>query len=100
MNTPDMAAYLLERIAEDEQVARYHYTAAEPHIARHDPARVIAECEAIRRVVELWEATSVPGVSDVDWDQGQHAGLDDAVRLLVRVYAARPDFPPEWDVPR
>lgn len=34
------------------------------HIARHDPARVLAECEVKRRIVELHSST---GVSNVEW---------------------------------
>jgi hypothetical protein len=73
----DLATWLLDRIAEDEAVAReaqgrsaYGYidTAFEEavdlalgegarevalaHIARHDPARVLAECKSKRRIVE------------------------------------------------
>jgi len=55
---------------------------------------VIAECTARRQVVELWRATRVPGVGEVD--NGVHAGLGAAAQRLVRVYANRSDFPPEW----
>ena len=63
--TLTLADFLLARIAEDEEVAQaaasavgrplidYHLDLAEArHIARWDPARVLAECEAKRRIVE------------------------------------------------
>jgi hypothetical protein len=33
-------------------VAEAHSWRAAPHIAHHDPARVLAECAALRRIVE------------------------------------------------
>jgi len=91
-----MAAYLLERIAEDEQVARYHYTAALLHTARHDPARVLAECEAKRRVVQL--CRDAPELDD--WVTTALA--EEVLLHLVQVYTDRADFPSEWlpEVPR
>jgi len=66
------------------------YTAALPHIARHDPARVIAECEAKRRVVRL--CLEVLALGD-----GAATDLaEEALQHLVQAYADRPDFPPEW----
>jgi len=49
------------------------------HIARFDPARVLAECEAKRRIVGL---ISSPGPQ--------------ALRLLALPYADHPDYLPEW----
>jgi len=89
MSTPDIAAYLMERIAEDERIARYHYTAAEPHIARDDPAQVIAECEARRTAVQhcQWVRDNYsPGA----WM------AEEVLQHFVQAYRDRPDFPPEW----
>ena len=128
MSTPDMAAYLLERIAEDEQAARgavsdrpgswvqgdndapgwdrdlvyYHsdwsgwtqfdYESMAAHVARHDPARVIAECEAKRMVVQRCQ-----WVRDHSYAYWGPVGLaEEVLQHLVRVYAGRLDFPPEW----
>lgn len=55
------------------------------HIARHDPARVLAECEAKRRMVEM-----IPGMP-ADWDD-----RDYLLRLLALPYADHPDYDPEW----
>ena len=151
MNTPDMAAYLLERYTEDEKVARAacarddvaehwqwvgaatdqavpvrdleeavgehplslrsvekthpglirplptfvlwrvnEYTAALPHIARHDPGRVIAECEAKRRVTRHCLEVLALG------DGGGIDLAEEVLQHLVQVYADRSDFPPEW----
>ena len=129
MSMPDMAAYLLERIAEDEQAAwgavsdrpgswvqgdndapgwdrdlvyyhsdwsgwtQFDYESMAAHVARHDPARVIAECEAKRRVVEHCQEVLLHHVHG-DWDATDLAR--EALQHLVRVYAGRLDYPPEW----
>jgi len=49
------------------------------HIARHDPARVLAECEAKRLLIER--------VGNPDW-----AGF----RILALPYADHPGYRPEW----
>lgn len=64
------------------------------HIARWDPARILAECEAKRRLVEH--------VQD-QWDQpyGEPEPFlpiewTDVLKLLAQPYADHPDFRPEW----
>lgn len=55
------------------------------HIARHDPARVLAECAAKRAIVD--EATN------------QHTGgieFDGVLRALASIYADHPDFDERW----
>lgn len=75
------------------------------HVARHDPARVLLECEAKRRIVELHtpahECTE-PG----DGFAGVFGSMDGSrlaecstLRLLASVYADHPDYPEcreEW----
>jgi hypothetical protein len=95
-----MAAYLLERIAEDERVAREavpehpgpwypgdHSDAAVVHVARWDPDRVLIECEAKRRIVERCQSVLTQGAMDL---------AEEVLQRLVQVYAERPDFPLEW----
>jgi len=54
------------------------------HIARHDPARVLAECEAKRRIVELF-----PSPAPVDsWDEAGERVLE----MLALPYADHPDY--------
>ena len=84
------------------------------HIARHDPARVLAECEAKRRIVEneRWrpwppamECAGHPGPfmphgdygEDYCFAAGPHQdGLNENLRALAAVYADHPDYDQEW----
>jgi hypothetical protein len=110
----DLAAWLLDRIAEDEAAARasggewsnglpatihpdptvYRTVVAGPrhvcgsilaadaeHIARWDPARVLTECDAKRRIIAL-------GDKDSDWS--------DVLALLALPYADAPGWREEW----
>lgn len=55
------------------------------HIARHHPARVLAEVEAKRRIV------------DETWGGPDHQDMwDHHVRLLALPYADHPDYREEW----
>lgn len=54
------------------------------HIARHDPARVLAECEAKRRIVE-WASD---GEGEFHWST--------VLAPLAAVYADHPDYREEW----
>lgn len=65
------------------------------HIVRHDPARVLAECEAKRQVVKQYQSFVA---SDVGMlvkvaicDQ-----LEEVLCLLAHPYADHPGFRPEW----
>lgn len=74
------------------------------HIARHDPARVLAEVEAKRRVVDecaYWEGkvqeaaadpTAIPYPSLADRYEVARAVL----RALGTAYADHPEFREEW----
>lgn len=54
-----------------------------------DPARVLAECEAKRRIVEAADNVVEP-------DSGRRLALEFVVRQLASVYADHPDFNPSW----
>lgn len=58
------------------------------HIARHDPARVLAECEAKRRIVERCSA--------VDYAMPSHHLAHGILADLALPYADHPDYRPEW----
>ena len=124
----DLAAFLLARIAEDEAAARVAVadsglidaakradTAAQgraadcAHIARHDPARVLAECAAKRRIVEdhrSFDANDWPhnrprlictrcyDGDNVFGDEAMYPCL--TLRALAQPYADHPDFAEEW----
>jgi hypothetical protein len=71
-----------------------------PHIARHDPARVLADCEAKRRIVEHWKSTvewaEDPGCDSPDRYHMVAAGLYEAMRHLAEPFADHPDYREEW----
>jgi len=91
--------FLMARIAEDEEAARaaMQASAQMAHIALHDPARVLAECEAKRRIVDfaLMEAT---GTATRQLDAGELPERTEwvAVAALAEVYADHPDYREEW----
>lgn len=118
----DLTDFLLERIAEDEEYARaaasassrewlarsYRVVTADlfevgelavptsAHVARHDPARVLAECEAKRRIVELHNVGdhTCQGPEHATWAPDCHT-----LRALALPYADHPDHPDyreEW----
>ena len=120
---PDLDQFLLARIAEDKRIAadaasasgREEWepddeTAAPPHaaehVARHDPARVLAECNAKRRLVmacrdsrpDLHFLGARPnGMADfplTPTDQHQLAAL--TLALLALPYSEHHDYRPEW----
>jgi hypothetical protein len=72
--------------------------AAPAHIARHDPARVLAEVEAKRRIVHIH--------SEYDHGCPEHDGCDGftflsagpcfTLRLLALPWAGHPDYREEW----
>lgn len=96
--------FLRARFDEDEAPARaadaglgnvlnqveYSDSAAEAderHIARHDPARVLREVEAKRRVVDRYSWLREHGdTGDMAW----------VLPLLAAAYADHPDYRPEW----
>jgi hypothetical protein len=126
-----LADWLLAQIAEDEAVARAANASLSDldcwaavgsdaiairkyevgaHIARHDPARVLAECASKRRIVELHPHTErviAEGYIGAnagfgcevchDWD-GVTEGLGncDTLRALAQPYADRPGWQEGW----
>lgn len=82
----------------DRQIAEAVFGAR--HIARHDPARVLAECEAKRAIAELHEDL-------LDEDQGGNLRSDgcyscdapwpcSTLRALALPYADHPDYDEDW----
>lgn len=101
-----LVEFLRTRLDEDEAAARAWLPfgnpdeAARNHIARHDPARVLAEVEAKRRI--LYEHRD-DGYGDC-LGCGMNAleemcrEIDDCPTLLAlaAVYATHPDYQAEW----
>lgn len=116
VSSPTLAEFLLARLAETEQVARSAQT--EPlsgevcqlwevqdwveldievlaHVNRHDPARVLAEVAAQRRIIAAYGEACVNPSGEMR-DYGHEEGLEEAMRLLALPHAAHPDYRPEW----
>lgn len=67
------------------------------HIARHDPARVLAEVAAKRAVIEQYEHKQQSMA--LYPNQGNANGLmafDEVLRLLAAVYADHADYRSDW----
>jgi hypothetical protein len=83
-------------------VTRFTLDRDAAHIARFDPAWVLAEVEAKRQIVA--EAREI--VDDPEKDWGDVDSLDDhhvqafafTFRALASVYRDHPDFDPAWEV--
>jgi hypothetical protein len=117
-HTVTLADWLLERIADDETDAKtaaggrpdwvwtdiavgtYHLHAA--HIRRHDPARVLAECDAKRRIVyaaqRVQETLERRRSKATDAVNGHVIAYRDVVKCLALPYADHADYKPEWRV--
>jgi hypothetical protein len=117
--------FLLARIAEDKRVAtnaagaegREEWSTnvvgdgpagprSAEHIARHDPARVLAECSAKRGIVlacrdarpeTAFVGTHPPGMADFPATaRGQHQLAALTLAFLALPYAGHPHYRPEW----
>lgn len=63
------------------------------HIARHDPARVLAECKAKRAIVYLHRIGDDP----CDAHDANYGSIPcDTILTLAAIYRDHPDFDPEW----
>lgn len=109
----NLADFLLARIAEDETAARAalqrgstvydwavlrdrHFILADSHhIPRWKPARVIAECDAKRRIVTD-VGVVVLDPFGVQWPEGYKEALEHTLRLLALPYADHPDYDEAW----
>jgi hypothetical protein len=67
------------------------------HIARHDPARVLAEVDAKRRILNEFTMIELPARSSGDTAAvGAFVKMQAVLRLLALPYADHPDYRPEW----
>lgn len=106
MSNVTLTDFLLARIAEDEEVAQPGGLSEDSN-AWHAPdgawypSRVLAECEAKRRIIEMHPQTR-QYVDDRTLGDGEprivDLGLDLPAELLVlaSVYADHPDYRQEW----
>lgn len=65
------------------------------HIAEWDPARVLREIDAKRKLLAEWKLADAEGKYP-DFMGGYSSGLDYAVQLAAVAYADRPGYDPEW----
>ncbi|MFE5090618.1 DUF6221 family protein [Streptomyces sp. NPDC056638] len=120
----DLVQFLRDRLDEDEQAARRvksswrqigetgvivasdgeraeecangNWTGIAEHIVRHDPARIMAEVEAKRRILRAHEKWC-EGRCEAKYPEG---GFDAAhfwsIKSLATVYADHPDYRDTW----
>jgi Family of unknown function (DUF6221) len=77
------------------------------HIARHDPARVLREVEAKRKILDLWHnpakvehlpegAHEGRDPDEIMRDVAVAEAIDEIVRTLAAVYSDHPDYDEAW----
>ncbi len=123
---PNLDEFLLARIAEDKRVAADaamatarekwsvgdppasgpQHTKAAEHVTRHDPARILIECAAKRRLVMACRdigpdmaflGTRPRGMPDFPLSpSNQHQLAAVTLALLALPYADHHDYQPEW----
>lgn len=96
----DLAEWLLEQVARDENAAR-----ALPHAvggleSRFSPAKLIADCDAKRRIIEEYrkEAWVMEQGHRTGWTEGGQAARESVLRFLALPYADRVGYRTEWRV--
>lgn len=96
----ELIPFLRARLDEDERAANAWLPLGNPtaaqrdHIARHDPARVLADVAAKREILRLAEIYADEQFPN--HDGGYADGMADAVALLAASYADHPDYREEW----
>jgi uncharacterized protein DUF6221 len=98
----ELVNWLLKQVAMDEQTARAMPHAIEHLESRWSPVRLIARCEATRKVVKLYTNAqhavrqgSVSSRNEVQ-DEAAEDVLAAAVRTLAEPYADKPGYQESW----
>lgn len=101
-----LAEFLRARLDEDEAVARAADVpitrgpmplAARQHCSRHAPARVLAEVDAKRFVVDTLRSYEPSDEWDTEPDMGKRKNnAAGALRRMALPYADHPDYDEEW----
>jgi Family of unknown function (DUF6221) len=107
-----LAEFLAARLNEDAAVARgapgdWHVTGVgvitgSPgialHVARWNPARVLREVDAKRRILAAYSEHADLDIADPEpeYAYGHAGGLGVAVRHLAAAYSDHPDYDPAW----
>lgn len=68
------------------------------HVALHDPAEVMRDIAAKRKILDLYEENAHNDNDDdpYEWATGRAQGLGEVVRLLTQQFADHPDFDEQW----
>lgn len=61
------------------------------HIARHDPARVLADCKAKREILERF-------TPEYGMGNGYSLAAEQAIHALAKGYAEHPYYDPDWSL--
>lgn len=91
----DLPAFVLNGVEVDDPRAL-------PHIAINDPAYVLADVDAKRRLIAEYEAAEARVHDDdqrpegQEWNLGRRQALWQALRLLALPDASHPDYRSEW----
>jgi len=97
----ELVGFLEARISEDEARARRWFAEWGERggvidlVLTPGPARVLAECEAKRAIIEVARETAE---DEGEYDGWRRLALE-PVQALASVYAGHPDFDPEWRLP-
>jgi hypothetical protein len=70
--------------------SRYPTVEQASHIARHNPAHVLRQCEAVRALIAQLLRLDALG------DLAGTSAIEDALRQLACVHSSHPDFDPAW----
>jgi len=83
------------RAHEDPYIAMNLADGDATHIARHDPARVLAECEAKRQIVSTMQSAIDGGWQSQSREEIEFVATR-VLRALASIYTDHPDYRLEW----
>jgi len=94
-------AYSGDRELWDDETALGMWLDTAMHVVRWDPARVLAECETKRAIIELWQQTDADdrvAFNEVEAEKrvSRQTTLWSVLKLLALPFAGHPDYREEW----
>lgn len=93
VGTMTLTEFVLARVAEDEAAIRADLVGRD----FPDPARVLAECDAMRRIVGYREQYDHPQtLTDLMMYPALTVPLDRVLRILAAIWSDHPDFDEAW----
>lgn len=108
----DLVAWLRERLDEDERVARsaregffqpetlsiFAAVSDAAHVITHDPARVLRQVAAHRRILDEYEQTVEYYATHRAAPAGELHGLLFAVKAIASIYSDHPGYDTAWSL--